>query len=61
MRAIALGSAVTLASACVLASWTSFQLLPFALVVGGAVYWFASYRAVRTLLADADYHYETAL
>jgi hypothetical protein len=61
MRAIALGSAVTLASACVLAASTSFQFLPFAFVAGGVVYSSVSYRAVRTLLSDADYHYETAL
>ena len=61
MRAIALGCALTVASASTLACSAGFQFLPFAFVLGGAVYWYTSYLAVRDLFGDAEYHYETAL
>jgi hypothetical protein len=61
VKAIAFGCALAVLLACALAYTVSFQFLPLALVFSGAAYSFLSYRAVRRLFDDAEYHYETAL
>jgi hypothetical protein len=61
LGAIAIACALAVVSGCILARTLGFQFLPLSLVVGGAAYTFLSYHAVRRLLDDAEYHYETAL
>jgi len=61
MKAIAIGCTLAVLLECAIAYTVAFQFLPLALVVGGIAYTLLSYRAVRRLLNDVEYYYETAL